>query len=269
MIDKINKFFYFIESTGGKICHLATWFFLFFLNPGHRFIEVAKQEMQYQEEQTAANNEINHEIDAEMAITLASSYFQEEVDRGKAIDEKNKILLTVATLFLASAAIMAPSVAPKWLVLIPQSPIMISIYLVLVHFGVQSMPVPDWKIVHACQNDEEAKRKLATEYFNNGDRLCPKNDFRVGIYRASIRSMIIGILLFFPLFVIFSASPPSDNKIIDKIKNDKQLQLILRGPTGPQGPSGPQGYSRTTVVKMPPDSLETPQRLPDAQNRTP
>lgn len=226
-----------LEASGKKLCRRLTWFFMLVLNPGHTFTEVSIQEMQHKTKKNKEKN-LSHTADAEMVFQAALSYFHNEVDRGKIIYEKNKVLLTVGALLLAATAALAPSIEQKWLILMPLSLIMVSAFLILVHFGVQSVPVPNWNMVQFCQQGDAAKRNLAVEYFDCGDRLGPKNDFRVGVYLASSRAMTIGAMLMIPLIFALATSSSQDERLIKKIKNDPGLQQLLRGPTGPPGPQG-------------------------------
>lgn len=229
-----------LESVGKKICNRATWFFMFLLNPGHSFAEVTEQRMHYKKKVDKAKEE-PCSADEEMLLTAASSHYQTEVNRARVVDEKNKVLLTIAALLVTAIAALAPSVNHRWLALIPLFPIMAALYLILVHFGVQAVPVPDWKSVRSFPKADEATRKLASEYFKCGDELGPQNNFRVGVYRTSARAMIIGIILMIPLFIALVVTPSQGERVIKQIKNDQSLQKNLQGPPGIPGPIGPKG----------------------------
>lgn len=211
----LHRFFCYIESCGIKICHFLTWLFLQILNPGHSLLEVKEQQMfhgkpekSHQRKQLDITNETakvsNNTV--QMIYTAGRSLYQSEIDRGQIIDEKNKVLLTVAALLLAAIAFLAPNIHSTWLILIPLSPIIISIYLIITHFGVQSIEIPDWKAVKPCKEEDEIKLKLADEYFKCGDLLGPKNDYKVGIYRASSRAIRLGLFMMVLLFFNFTAT---------------------------------------------------------------
>ena len=237
--ELITSIPYKLEFIGKIICNRATWFFMAMLNPGHCFAEITEQKM-HLNQNVETIEEVPSSADKEMLLMAASSHYQIEIDRGRVIDEKNKVLLTVAALLVAAIAALAPRIGYKWLALIPLFPIMVAIYLILVHFGVQAVSVPNWRSLQSFQKGDDVK-KLVSEYFKCGDTLGPQNDFRVGVYRTSARAMTIGAILIIPLFIALVVTPSQDESIILRIMNDQRLQVLLQGPQGIPGPTGPKG----------------------------
>jgi len=222
----ISKPFEFIEKTGRLFCNLATYIIMFILNPGHTFDEVKKSRMVYTQP---------GEESLPQKTEIACKYYQEEIQRSKVVDEKNKVLLTIAALLVAACSAMASSVEPKWLVLIPLIFTIISIFLVLVHFGVQVVSVP--------QYESTGDESLIKSYHECKEELARATDFRVGIYRTACRAITLSIISLLVVFIFFVSNESSSREIkfIKAIHNDTELQNLLRGPQGPVGPKGEKG----------------------------
>ncbi|MBN2183237.1 MAG: hypothetical protein JW715_15105 [Sedimentisphaerales bacterium] len=221
MSHYIIKLCEYLEKLGKISCDIATYLLLLILNPGHRYIEVKKEIMiplsNYKSE-TSTKSEPKFNINA------AREYYEREVIRGKIIDEKNKVLLTVTSLLVAANAIIASNIEPKWLVLLPLIPTMISIFLILVHFGVQSISVPEYEI--------ENESKLAESFYKCKKSLSLANDFRVGVYRASLRAVTLGVLLLMITFIYFAFHGGINTKeeVIKSEKNNIEQQVLLGEP---------------------------------------
>jgi hypothetical protein len=108
-----------------------------------------------------------------MAVESARAYFEEEVKRNQNIDEKSKVLLTVTALLVAAIAAISTSIEPKWLIIFPLIPTVISIFFILVHFGVRTFYIPNYE-----KKDEE----LAKSYANCTEQYDKTNRFNVGMY---------------------------------------------------------------------------------------
>ncbi len=269
LVEKIETISYRVESFGKRVCHKTTWFLMLILNPGHRFSEVVKQEMS-SSESVSSKDKKTIVSDVEVLLVAASSQYDNAINRGKTINEKNKVLLTVAALLLAASAALAPHIDWKWLILIPLLPLVSSIYLILVHFGVQKVRVPNWESVRSARCGQTAKRKLALDYWECSHLLEPRNDFRVGVYRTAARAMTLGAVFMVILFIALIASPSHDKKIIDVIKKDSNLQQSLRGatgasgPVGPRGPAGPKGKQGSPCIS---NTLNKPPKHPVSQSQ--
>lgn len=225
-----------LEMLGGRVCCWLTWLLMMVLNPAHSREEIRKQEMDYIHQDTEAAAE-SETATTDFRYESAFSYYKTEIDRGRSIDEKNKVLLTAAALLLATVGALAPKVAPAWLVVLPAVPVLITLYLVLVHFGVQAVPVPQWDC-RRTSCDDDAKRKLIDSFFSGGRSLGIKNDFRVGVYRAALRSLLVGVGLITLLFVAVVMSPSDESDILKKLQENREVRELLRGVPGPPGPRG-------------------------------
>ena len=187
-------------------------------------------------------------------VESARAYFEEEVKRSQVIDEKNKVLLTITALLVAADAAIATNIEPKWPILLPLIPTVISIFLILVHFGVQSIPIPDYG-----KKDEG----LTDSYFGCMEKYSQANCFRVGIYLASRRAAIIGVLLLLVVFIYFAFAGDfsSEYKLVRTINNNTELQNLLRGPQGPAGPKGERGEEGLQGIQGPPGPQGTPGKV--------
>jgi len=248
----------FLEKTGKVFSDVITYVLLFVLNPDHRYIEVQKEKM------VLSNNSKNDtptNAGSNLNINAAREYYDREVKRSQAIDEKNRVLLTITALLVAANAIIASNIEPKWLVCIPLIPTMISIFLILFHFDVQSISIPEYEIIDEI--------KLAESFSKCRKSLSSSNDFRVGIYRASRRSVILSVLLLMIIFIYFAfhRDITTEDKLIKSMKNNIELQFLLRGPQEPAGPKGEQGEEGSQGIQGPPGPtgkvVIVPQSLPD------
>jgi len=198
-------------------------------------------------------------------VEPARAYFEEEVKRSQIIDEKNKVLLTITALLVAADAAIASSIEPKWLILVPLIPTVISIFLILVHFGVQSVPIP----AYGKKNEE-----LTNSYYDCMEKYSQANCFRVGIYLASCRAATIGVLLLLVVFIYFAFTKDSssEDKLIRTMQNSTELLNRLRGPQGPAGPKGERGAEGPQGIQGPPGPtgkfVIVPQTLPENKNPT-
>ncbi|MCK5472671.1 MAG: hypothetical protein KAI59_01455 [Planctomycetes bacterium] len=220
-----NPFIY-LEKIGKGCGNVATFILLYILNPGHRYAEVKSDSMILSEtvEGTASGN-----------ADSARTYYEEEVKRSKVVDEKNKVLLTIAALLVAACSAIAAGIEPKWLILVPLIPTVVSIFLILVHFGVQTVSIPKYELT----NDEQ----LAESYYHCKENLSRATEFRVGIYRAACRSVTMGVILLAAIFIYFASveSLSTEDKLIKAVHNNAESLDRLRGPQWPAGPKGEHG----------------------------
>jgi len=223
------KIFEFLEKHGKTCCKRATYISLLILNPGHTYAEVKDGKMH-----VPADFKSKFRKDENATVKSACAYFDEEVKRSQVIDEKNKVLLTVAALLLAACSVIASNIEPKWLALLPLIPTVISIFLILVHFGIRSIPIPDYG---------KKNKELTNSYFDCMEEYDQANCFRVGIYLASCRAVTIGVLLLLVVFIYFAFTKESssEDKLIRTMQNSTELLNRLRGPQGPAGPKGERG----------------------------
>ena len=238
MCNKTNKLFTIIEKVFGDLANLITFFLMFILNPGHTFQEVKDKHMNVKED-TDIKIENSDKIDPDFFLETTKKSLDAELDRGSVIDEKNKVLLTVAALLMASDAAMVTIISPKWVSILPAIPIISALFLILVHFGVRVIPVPDFKEISKDVNLNNAKINLGKEYLSCESKYSYSNNYFVGVYRASCRAIIIGIILLITAFAFVGNN--SENDIIKMLRNNTELMNLLKGPQGPAGMSGSMG----------------------------
>lgn len=215
---------------------------LFCLNPGHKYSEIRNACLEQKEKP--------HELSCTAAISdgNASLLFQEttritqgEEDRKTAIDDKSKVLLTVAALLVAGISTLAQYANPHWIIAFPMLPALVTVVLIIVYFRIQHIGIIDLSKIQWGDNETGAKVELARQYLNHANYLSPQNDFRAGIYRAAARSLLIAVMLFFPVFIFGSFSQSDGGKILTLLRANAELRRELLGPVGPQGPVGQQG----------------------------
>jgi len=238
MCKIIEKLLIHIENASGYLVNLITFFLMFILNPGHSFKEVHDKRMN---EKTNIDNkkEISDKIDPDFFLKTTEENLKVELNRGAAIDEKNKVLLTVAAILMAAEVAMITAINPKWIVILPIVPTMAALFLILVHFGVRIVPVPNYKKIVEDINLKNAKINLGKEYLTCESKYSHSNNYFVGVYRASCRAIILGIILLIPAFAFVGNN--SENNIIKILKKNSELLNLIKGPQGPSGLPGPMG----------------------------
>ena len=262
MCKILEKLFIHIENASGYLVNLITFFLMFILNPGHSFKEVQNKRMN---EKTKADNnqEISDKIEPDFFLKTTEENLKVELDRGAVVDEKNKVLLTVAALLMAAEVAMITAISPKWIAILPIVPTMAALFLILVHFGVRVVPVPNYKEIAKDENLNNAKINLGKEYLTCESKYSHSNNYFVGVYRASCRAIILGILLIIPVFAFVGNN--TEDRTIKMLKNNSELINLLKGPQGPSGlpgpmgppgpkgeigPTGPQGPMGSVVVEL-------------------
>jgi len=164
---------------------------------------------------------------------------EDEEQRGMVIDDKNKVLLTVGGLLLTANAAIISHVAFRWVALLPMVPLMMAIFLILVYYRTQGHRVVDLESMDWSRDN--AKYRVALEHWYCGKALSPINDFRVGVYRAARRALLVGLGLLIPVFVLAGFGPEQESKFLKRLKEDQGLVRLLQGPVGPVGPQGQRG----------------------------
>lgn len=252
--DFLSKIFKFLEKYCKICCSIATYVFLFVLNGGdYTYAEVKDGKVH-------VSAGFKSKFRENGTVESARAYFEEEVKRSQVIDEKNKVLLTITALLVAANAAIASSIELKWLILIPLIPTVISIFLILVHFGIQSIPIPDY----GKKNEE-----LTNSYFDCMEKYSQANCLRVGIYLASCRAATFGVIFLLVVFIYFAFAGDfsSGDKLFKTIRNNTELQNCLRGPQGPSGPKGERGAEGLQGIQGPPGPtgkvVIVPQTLPE------
>lgn len=196
-----------VESCGTKLTNLFTYALLFVLNPGHRYNEIVAKCLFHEDnahtetEESTWDNGVSEDI-ASLQVDESRERWKEEEERRKIIDDKSKMLLTVAALLVAAIAALFPHVDPRWISLLPLLPVITCVYLVLMHFQVQHAKHVDAKTVNNLRRVTGPRLELAREYLSCAEFSAPRNDYRVGIYRAAARSLLLGLFLFLPVFFV-------------------------------------------------------------------
>lgn len=226
-----------IESLGSSALHLVVFIFLAMLNPGHRLDEVIQGKMIHAK--TEKHLTPPTQKNADLFLSEIQKAKDDEEQRRMIIDEKNKVLLTVGGLLLTANAAIFSHVTLRWMTLLPMVPIMMGIFLILVYFRTQGYRVVDLESIDWSRDD--VKHKVALEHWDCRKDLSPINDFRVGVYRAARRALLVGLGLLIPVFVLAGFGPEQEDKFVRKLKEDQDLVRLLQGPVGPVGPQGPKG----------------------------
>lgn len=191
------------------------------------------------EKYTGVEIESSDQIEPDFFLETTKKSLDTELNRVSVIDEKNKVLLTIAALLMASNAAIATVISPKWVSLLSAIPTGFALFLVMVHFGVRVVTFPEYKEIYSDVDPKNAKINLGKEYLKCELDYSQSNDYFVGVYRASSRAIILGIFFLIPTFACIGEDSKYD--ILKMIKNDTELIEILRGPTGQQGIAGPVG----------------------------
>ena len=258
MGKKLVEIFTILEKVFGYAVNLITFFLMFILNPGHTFKEIQDKRM-HNGANTDQSNEVSDGVDADFFLEITREHLNSEINRGTVVDEKNKVLLTVAALLMAADAAVLLAINHKWIALLPMLPTTAAIFLILIHFGVRVVPVPNYREIFNDINTKNAKINLGKEYLNCESKFSQSNNYFVGVYRASCRATILGVFLLIPAFICVGNN--SENELIKTIKNNTELIKLLRGPQGPHGipgpmgPPGPKGEIRLTGPQGPPGKV--------------
>ncbi|MDO8444717.1 MAG: collagen-like protein [Deltaproteobacteria bacterium] len=237
----MKKIFEKCESLGRNTTTYLTYFLLLVLNPGHTFEEVKTGSLVHDKENKAyPDSGITDKSNVALLLEEARKAKEEEGSRRIALDDKSKVLLTISALLVAADAALSSHVDPRWVLLLPLIPILITVFLIMVYFQIQRVSVVEPLSLGWKGDTDLIREKLALEYLKCAAYLSPINDFRADVYRAAARSLLMGIVLLIPVFITASLSS-NENILIKAVCSNAELKRELQGIPGPVGPQGPQG----------------------------
>jgi len=266
MKSTLISLFYHIETVASHIVSSFVYVILFLLNPGHKYEEIRKGCLdQTTNTHDFPNNPIENKEGSDLLLGEAIRIFDMEENRKNSIDDKSKILLTVSALLVAGVSVLSSYIQPRWQLLLPMFPAIVSVILVLIYFKIQNAAIIDLKILRWENDTSGLKIELAKQYLSCANYMSSRNDFRAGIYRSAARSLMLSAFLFIPVFMISSFSqPPDADRILQLLRTNSEIKKELLGPSGPMGPKGPRGERGSIGPPGPKgecDTLEPPVQL--------
>jgi hypothetical protein len=212
---------------------------LLFMNPGHKYKEI--REGCLQQQRPVHEFPTDPYGKGDLLLSESVRIMDGEEGRKKSIDEKSKILLTVSALLIAGISALSGHIEPRWPLVLPMLPALISVTLVLFYFRIQSVSVIDLNELDWNRDPNDLKVALARKYIDCANYLSPRNDYRAGVYRAAARSIIVAAFFFIPVFVTASFSHSEGATVLKMIRTNPEIRKELMGPAGPVGPEGPLG----------------------------
>ncbi len=233
---------YMLEELLRRVINLVTYLVLAVLNPGHKYKEIRDRSM--------CHGQPLHDVDVgksasdsniDLLLTEARRIRREEDDRCGEMNEKSKVLLTICALMLTAHALLYSAVDQRWLQLLSLFLVCAAIYLILIYFrvgafGLVNLQSVDWTGVPVL-----AKKHLTEQYLRCANFLSPRNDFRVGVYRAAARALVLSAFLLVFVFIDASRNPPDKDSLLNALRTHAELRDALIGPMGPPGPKGDPG----------------------------
>lgn len=228
-----------LETAVTNFINVFVFIILFFLNPGHKYSEI--QESCLQKKNLAHEFPENPVANIDLLLSESARVWEGEEGRTKAIDDKSKILLTVSSILIAGTFTLSRYIDHGWILLLSMFFPLNSVFLVLIYFRINNMPVVNLKDIdwNGCEND--IKVALAHQYIDCANYLSPRNDYRAGIYRTASRSILIAAFFFIFVFAIAIFSRSEDTKIQKIIPKNTELVRYFRGSQGSFNSSSPHG----------------------------
>lgn len=215
----------YLEKTFKKISDRITFYILYFTFQHHTIEEVRNFVSYHEIDYSISLNMDISNSNLDLVLDEAIKLNKEEETRRAAIDEKNKVLLTICALLAAASGVLFTHVKPNWLLLLPIVPILVAVFLILRHFGVQAQAVIDMGSIDWSKESGEVKKELAKSYIDCANFLSPRNDFLVDVYHASHRLLRLGIIALLVVFVIAVFFPADDRNNTQSITINRDLQL--------------------------------------------
>lgn len=180
--------------------------------------------------------------DSDDFLDLAKEVFDQSEKRKATIDDKCKTVLTISSISMAIITALLPQLPLPYLGIIPLLFIFASAFLVLVHLNVSRFRYPKLDAEYADLDAATRKKRRITGYLNDARWNESVIDFHVDVYRASNRSLRLGLLILLLLAIVGSIfGSTSEERAIQMLRADPKLIRLLQGPKGDPGPRGPQG----------------------------
>lgn len=179
-----------LESIWSECICRITYVLMLLLNPGHRLEEIREGINVKMSEKRP----IPPPREAKDVVQLYTSQVRRELEnegeRRKAIDEKSKVLLTVAGLLLAATGALMPIV---WLTMIPVGLLLTTLFLLLRYYRTERYKVVE--INNINWNDSYgAMLQLAEQELNCVDDWSARNDLLIGVQRAAFRALTLALV---------------------------------------------------------------------------
>lgn len=180
--------------------------------------------------------------DSDDFLGLAKEVFDQSEKRKATIDDKCKTVLTISSISMAIITALLPRLPLPYLGIIPLFFIFASAFLVLVHLNVSRFRYPKLDAEYARLDATTRKKRRITDYIKDARWNESVIDFHVDVYRASNRSLRLGLFILLLLAVVGSIfGSTSEERAIQMLRADPRLIRVLQGPKGDPGPKGPQG----------------------------
>jgi Collagen triple helix repeat (20 copies) len=180
--------------------------------------------------------------DSDDFLSLAKEVFDQSEKRKATIDDKCKTVLTISSISMAIITALLPRLPLPYLGIIPLFFIFASAFLVLVHLNVSRFRYPKLDAEYARLDATTRKKRRITDYLKDTRWNESVIDFHVDVYRASNRSLRLGLFILLLLAVVGSIfGSTSEERAIQLLRADPKMTRLLQGPKGDPGARGPQG----------------------------
>ncbi len=240
-----------IEAASVYLAYRVVWLMMAVLNPGHTFSEIKDGNMEYEQQVDAVN--VCDADDPQFALDEARRYMEQEEQRRMVIDDKSKVMLTVAAILFAANAAVLSRLSVWWFGLVPLGSLFMSVYLTLMYFRTYTLQVIDYSKI-TWTDTKDTKQEIAQQEFNCVAGMESQNSLRIGVHKASRRALILALGSTFIVVCIQMIQPQPKDALVNRIETDAEVRELLRGPAGlagpqgevgPTGPTGPQGSRGT------------------------
>lgn len=180
--------------------------------------------------------------DSDDFLELAKEVFDQSEKRKATIDDKCKTVLTISSISMAIITALLPRLPLPYLGIIPLLFIFASAFLVLVHLNVSRFRYHKLDAEYARLDAATRKKRRITDYLKDARWNESVINFHVDVYRASNRSLRLGLFILLLLAVVGSIfGSTSEERAIQMLRADPKMIRLLQGPKGDPGLRGPQG----------------------------